>query len=201
MKLYYSPGACSMAVHIAANEANIEIDLRRVDLFTKTIEGGGDFYDVTAKGYVPAIELDNGEVLTEGAAIMQYIADLKPEIGLAPPNGTLARTRLQSALNFVSSELHKNMGPLFNPAALPGTRDYSLEILKRRYEFVNNELAGKDYWMGEQFTVADAYLFAITRAAFMGGAAWEEFANVRLYVECVAARPAVQAALRAEGLA
>jgi glutathione S-transferase len=200
MKLYYSPGVCSLSPHIVLREAGAAFELERVDLKTKTTRSGADFTAINAKGYVPALQLDNGEVLTEGPAIVQYIADLHPGAGLAPPPATLARARLQEWLNFISSELHKGFSPLFNPKAPPEYKALALESLTRRFDWLDHQLAGKPYLMGERFTVADAYCFTVltwTRPAKIDLARWP---NLAAYVERVRQRPKVREATVAEGL-
>ena len=200
MKLYYSPGACSLSPHIVAQEAGIPLQLVKVDLGTKTVAREGDFWAVNPKGYVPTLELDDGEVLTEGPAIVQYLADLKPDKHLAPANGTLARARVQEALNYVTSEIHKTYSPLFRPDTLAAVREERLAYLKKRYALLDQQLAGRDYLFGKQFTVADAYLFSVTRWAHAVKLDLSEFANLQAFQKRVADRPGVQAALKAEGL-
>lgn len=201
MKLYYSPGACSLAVHIVAQEAGIPLQLERVDLKAKTTETGADFLAINPKGYVPVLQLDDGAVLTEGVAVMQYLADLKPESGLAPANGTLPRYRLQEWLTYINSELHKSFSPLFNPATPEQTRAERAEYLLRRYRLVEAHLAAHPYLLGEQFSVADAYLFVVTNWARIVKLDLSELPALLAFQQRVAARPAVQAALKAEGLA
>jgi glutathione S-transferase len=200
MKLFYASGACSLSPHIVAQEAGIELRLQKVDLKSKTMASEGDFWGVNPKGYVPTLELDNGEILTEGPVIVQYLADLKPEKGLAPAAGTFERYRLQEWLGFVNSELHKSYSPLFRPETPAETRADRLAYLKRRYETVEKRLADRPYLMGGAFTVADAYLFTVTNWAGHVKFDLSPFPNVRAFQERVAARPAVQAAMRAEGL-
>jgi len=200
MKLYYSPGACSLSTHIVALEAGIPLSLERVDIRAKTTETGADFLSITAKGYVPALQFDDGEVLTEGVAIMQYLADLKPESGLAPSNGTLPRYRLQEWLTYINSELHKSYSPLFNPAISDENRVERAEYLRQRYRLVEAQLAGQAYLLGEQFTVADAYLFVVTNWARMVKLDLSDFPALLAFQQRVVERPSVQAALRAEGL-
>jgi len=200
MKLYYSPGACSLSPHIVANELGIPFTLERVDGKAKRTETGQDFWRINPKGYVPALELDSGEVLTEGPAIVQYLVDHNGNTKLAPPNGTLARSRLQEMLGYINSEIHKTYSPLFRDDAPETTRTERKAYLKRRYELIEKILAQQPWLLGEQFTVADAYLFTVTR--------WAEFVQLDLsafpallaFQQRVAARPAVQAALVAEGL-
>ena len=200
MKLFYSPGACSLSPHIVAREAGIDLELVKVDTKTKTVAADGDYWTVNPKGYVPAIEVDNGEVLTEGPAIVQYLADLKPESHLAPANGTWARTRLQEALNYITSEIHKSYSPLFRPDVLPAVREERLAYLKRRYALLDKQLEGRNYLFGDQFTVADAYLFVVTSWARGVKLNLSDFANLLAFQKRVAARPAVRAAMQAEGL-
>ena len=202
MKLYYAPGACSLSPHIVAREAGMDLKLDKVDLFgTRKTESGRDFNTVNPKGYVPALELDDGQVLTEGPVIVQYLADRKPESGLAPPPGTLERYRLQEALGFINSEIHKSYGPLFNPKISPERRQEQLDTLRKRFSLVDKMLSGKKYLLGERFTVADAYLFVMVSWADFVKLDISEFANVLAFQKRVGARPAVQAALKAEGLA
>ena len=200
MKLFYASGACSLSPHIVAQEAGIEVRLQKVDLKTKTIASEGDFFGINAKGYVPALELDDGEVLTEGPVIVQYLADLKPEKGLAPAAGTLARYRLQEWLGFINSELHKSYSPLFRPDTPAETRAERQAYLTKRYGVVEKQLAGRPYLTGENFTVADAYLFTVTSWAAKVKFDLSPFPNLRAFQERVAARPAVKAAMKAEGL-
>ena len=200
MKLFYAPGACSLSPHIVAAEAGIDLELVKVNLGTKTVAAEGDYWAVNPKGSVPALELDNGEILTEGPAIVQYLADQKPEARLAPANGTLARYRLQEALNYITSEIHKSYSPLFNPKILPEVRAERVEYLRRRYALLDKQLAGRKYLLGDQFTVADAYLFVVTRWAKAAKVDLSDYANLQAFQNRVAARPAVQVALREEGL-
>jgi glutathione S-transferase len=200
MKLYYSPGACSLSPHIVANEAGIPIELVKVDTKTKSIRQEGDFWAVNPKGYVPALELDDGEVLTEGPAIVQFLADSRPEAALAPANGTFARVRLQEALNYITSEIHKAYSPLFNPEVLPAVREERLAYLRKRYALVEKQLEGRKYLLGDSFTVADAYLFAVTNWARLVKLDLSDFPNQREFQKRVGSRKSVLAALRAEGL-
>ena len=200
MKLYYKAGACSLSPHIVLREAGLAFELERVDLASKKTGSGGDYFGVNPKGYVPALALDDGQLLTEGPAIVQYLADLVPEKRLAPPAGTMARTRLQEWLNFIATELHKGFSPLYNPRAPEEWKAVARELLAKRIALVAERLAGRDYLMEDAFTVADAYLFTVLN--------WAAFAKVDLspwpvlgaYQARVAARPAVRAALLAEGL-
>ena len=200
MKLFYATGTCALSPHIVAEEAGIELRLQKVDLKTKTINSEGDFLAINAKGYVPALQLDDGEVLTEGPVIGQYLADLKPEKGLAPRAGTLARYHLQEWLGYINSEIHKTYSPLFRPTTPAETRAERLAYLGKRYDLVEKQLTGRSYLLGEQFTVADAYLFTVTNWAGTVKLDLAPFPNVRAFQERVAARPAVKAAMKAEGL-
>ncbi|HLS84838.1 MAG TPA: glutathione transferase GstA [Burkholderiales bacterium] len=200
MKLYYSPGACSLSPHIVSREAGIPLELKKVNLKEKTVEGGGDYWKVNGRGYVPSLELDNGEILTEGPAIVQYLADQKPESGLAPKLGTFERYRLQEWLNFITAEIHKGFSPLFKPNTPDEYKRISKENLATRFDWIERQLEGRQYVMGERFTVADAYLFVVlswTQPMQMDLSKWP---NIRAYLERVRARPAVQEALKAEGL-
>src|SRR5262245_55948062 len=194
MKLYYSSGSCALSPHIVALEAGIPIETVKVDLKTKTVDEEGDYWAVNPKGYVPALELDGGEVLTEGPAIVQYLADLKPEAKLAPPNGTLERYRLQETLGYLNSEIHKTYSPLFYPKTHPETRQEREEYLRKRYALFEKTLADKPYLFGDGFTVADAYLFTVTNWARFLKLDFSAFPNLLAFQERVAGRPAVQAA-------
>jgi glutathione S-transferase len=200
MKLYYSPGACSLAPHIVTRELGLDVALRKVNTKEKTVEGGGDYWKVNGRGYVPALELDSGEFLTEGPVISQYLADLKPESGLAPRAGTLERYRLQEWLNFLTSEIHKSFSPLFKPNTPEDYKPVAKENLANRFDWIEKQLAGKEYLLGNRFSVADAYLFTLlnwTRPMKIDLARWP---NLAAYHARVAARPKVQEAMRAEGL-
>lgn len=199
MKLYYSPGVCSLASHIALREAGADFSLARVDMATKTLEDGSSFASVNPKGYVPALQLDDGSCLTEGPAIMQYVADLHPEADIAPKAGTLDRARLQEWLNFLGSEVHKAFSPLFR-GATGDWREASLNTIHLRFGQLNEHLGKHDYLLNDRFSVADAYLFVIlgwTRAMKIDLAPWPA---LQAFVERIGARPKVQDALRAEGL-
>ena len=200
MKLYYAPGACSLSPHIVAREAGIPLELVKVDVATKTVAREGDYWDVNPKGYVPTLVLDDGQVLTEGPAIVQYLADHAPEAGLAPPNGTFERVRLQEALNYLTSEIHKSYSPLFKPDVLPAVREERLAYLTRRYALIEKQLEGRQYLLGDRFSVADAYLYTLTRWARGLKLDLAGFPNVQAFQKRVGSRKAVIAALRAEGL-
>ena len=201
MKLYYSSGACSLSPHIVAREAGIPLQLVKVDTKAKRTEGGADFLAINPKGYVPVLELDDGQVLTEGPAIVQYLADLKPASGLAPANGTLARYRLQEMLGYINSEIHKSYSPLFKPDTPEATRQERKEYLRKRYALVEDVLAKQTWLLGEQFTAADAYLFTVTNWAKHVDLDLSGFPAVLAFQTRAAERPAVQAAMDAEGLA
>ena len=199
MKLYYSPGACSLSPHIVSREAGIPLELKKVNTKDKTIEGGGDYWKVNPKGYVPALELDNGLVLTEGPAIVQYLADQKPDSGLAPKAGSLERYQLQGWLGFLNSEVHKGFSPLFKPNTPDEYKKISKENLAGRFDFLDKELGGREYLNGK-FSVADAYLFTLlnwTKPTQIDLAKWP---NLTAYLARVGARPKVQEAMKAEGL-
>ena len=200
MKLYFSPGACSLSPHIVLLEAGLPFSLDKVDLKAKTTASGQDYRTINAKGYVPALQLDSGEVLTEGPAIVQYLADLAPEKNLAPANGTVARAQLQSFLNFVGTEIHKNYSPLFDPSAGEEVKERARAALIKRYGYVNNMLKDSDYLGGNQFSVADAYLFVVTSWAGFLKFDLSAFPQLLAFQKRIGARPAVQQALRAEGL-
>jgi glutathione S-transferase len=200
MKLYYSPGVCSLSPHIVLREAGLAFEPVLASTKTHQLADGSDYYAINPKGYVPLLELDNGERLSEGPAIVQYIADQVPAKHLAPAAGTMARYRLQEWLNFISSEVHKAYSPLFNSKTPEDYKPVVRDKLLERYTWVNGQLEGKAYLMGETFTVADAYLYTVTRWARGAGLDLEPLANLTSYVARVAARPAVQEAMKAEGL-
>ena len=200
MKLYYSPGACSISPHIALCEAGIPHQIEKVDLKAKKTESGADYLAINPKGYIPALQLDNGEVLVEGAVIVQYIADHKPESGLAPKAGTMERYRLMEWLTFISSELHKGFSPLFNAAMPEEAKKIFRDRLALRWSFVDKQLAGKNYLMGANFSVADGYLYNMTRWAKRVELDLSGCPNVTAFAARVEARPKVVEALKAEGL-
>lgn len=201
MKLFLKPGACSLSVHIVLEELGLKYETDTVDLKGKKTGSGEDYLAINPKGYVPALQLDDGTLLTEGPAIVQYLADQHPDKKLAPANGTLARYQLQAWLTFIGTELHKTFSPLFNPTAPQEWKEQCRASIERRLAYVNEQLAGKDYLMGADFSVADAYLFTVV--------GWTKFVKIDIsglphllaYQKRVAARPGVQAALKAEGLA
>ena len=200
MKLYYAPGACSLSPHIVANELGIALKLEKVDNKAKRTETGRDYWQINPKGYVPALELDDGEVLTEGPAIVQYLGDQRPDAKLVPANGTLARVRLQEMLGYINSEIHKSYSPLFKDDTPEQTRIDRKAYLTRRYELIEKVLARQPWLLGDHFSAADAYLYTVTRWANAVKLDLSAFPHLRAFQERVAERPAVQAALSAEGL-
>ena len=200
MKLYYAPGACSLSPHIVARELGIPVELKKVNTKDKTMEGGGDYWKVNPRGYVPALELDNGEVLTEGPAIVQYLADQKPEAGLAPRNGTIERYRLQEWLNFLTSEVHKQFSPLFKPNTPEDYKPIAKQNVGTRFDWLDKQLEGKEYLTGKQFTVADAYLFVLSNWTKPTQIDLSKWPNLAAFQKRVAARPKVKEAMQAEGL-
>ena len=200
MKLYFSNGACSLSPHIVLCESGLPFELVRASTKTHALDDGTDYYTINPKGSVPLLELDNGERLTEGPAIVQYIADQAPDKHLAPANGTLERYRVQEWLNFITSELHKGYSPLFRPNTPDEYKVIAKDALNKKYAYVDGKLAGKHYLMGERFSVADAYLFTVTNWAGRVGVDLSEFKNVAAFMARMMARPAVQAAMKAEGL-
>jgi glutathione S-transferase len=200
MKLYYSTGACSLSPHICLREAGMTFDIVLAPTKTHKLPDGGDYYAINPLGYVPLLELDDGTRLTEGPAIVQYIADQVPDKNLAPANGTVARAQMQGWLNFISTELHKGISPLFNAATPPDYKVIVVDKLMSRLKWVDQQLAGKQYLMGEHFSVADPYLFTVTNWASVVKLDISSFANITAYRARMAARPAVQAAMKAEGL-
>jgi glutathione S-transferase len=200
VKLYFMPGACSLSPHIVLREAGLNFEVEQVDGKTKQTKAGQDFLKINPKGYVPTLQLDNGDVLTEGPAIVQYLADQKPESGLAPKSGTFERSRLQEWLNFITTELHKGFSPLFKPTTPEDYKGTVREALFNRIAYVDKQLAGKQYLMGDKFTVADAYAFTVLNWSNFQKLDLTPYANVTAYMARVKARPKVQEALKAEGL-
>jgi glutathione S-transferase len=199
MKLYYAPGTCSLSPHIVAREAGLPLTLVRVDNKNKTTETGEDYRAINPKGYVPLLELDNGVRLSEGPAIVQYLADLAPASKLAPANGTLERYQLQEWLNFITSEVHKQFSPLFDATMPEEAKEKFRNRLATRFDWIAGQLKGRDYLTGS-FTVADAYLFVVLGWTKFTGPDLARWPVLQEYVARVAARPRVQEALRAEGL-
>ena len=201
MKLYYAPGACSLAPHIVLNEAGLAFELVQANLKTHQLAAdGSDYYPVAPKGQVPLLELDNGERLSEGPAITQYIADQVPAKNLAPANGTMARYRLQEWLNFITSELHKGIGGLFNPAMPDEGKAVIKAKAASKLKWVDEQLEGRQYLMGDAFSIADAYLFTVTNWTQPTDIDISALKNLGAFQARMAARPAVQAAMKAEGL-
>jgi glutathione S-transferase len=200
MKLYYSPGTCSLASHIALYETGLQFETDRLIKTTKMTTGGENYMQVNPKGYVPALKLDNGSILTEGAAVLQYIADQKPDSGLAPPCGTMERYHLQEWLTYISSEIHKSFSPLFNKDASEDVKSHAHSMLSKRLVYAEAQLADKPFLMGDHFTVADAYFFVVMNWSKIVGFDLAPFPNIKEYLARIAVRPAVQAAMKAEGL-
>ena len=200
MKLYYAPGACSLSPHITLCESGLPFELVKVDLKAKTTEAGDDYTKINPKGAVPALGLDDGSVLTEGPAIVQMIADKAAGKNLAPANGSIDRYRLQEWLNFISTDLHKSFGPLFQPALSDETKQFFKDRIAKYFGYVDKQLAGKDYLMGKDFSVADGYLFVMLAWAGRMAIDISAFPNLKAYQGRVAARPAVVAAMTSEGL-
>jgi glutathione S-transferase len=196
MKLFYVPGVCSLSPHIALREAGLPFELDKVDRKTKISSAGVDYMAMNPKGYVPALQLDDGNVLTEGAAMVQYIADLVPEKKLAPSSGTIERYRLNEWLVYIATEIHKGFSPMF--AATDETRPGLVARQAGKFEFLNNKLAGKQYLMGDQFTVADGYLYTVLTWTPRVGMDLAKWPNLKAFFDRVGARPAVQEALAAE---
>ncbi|MDO5653536.1 MAG: glutathione transferase GstA [Brachymonas sp.] len=200
MKLYYSPGTCSLSPHIVLQETGLPHELVLTSIRSRKLADGSDFLAINPLGYVPLLELDDGTRLTEGPAIVQYLADQAPDKQLAPANGTLARYQLQSWLNYISTELHKGFSPLFNPAMPEEAKRLAVERLGSRLQHINDTLANKPYLMGEQFTVADVYLFVVSNWAEPTKIDLSPYPHLQAFRSRVAARPAVQAAMKAEKL-
>ena len=198
MKLYFAPGACSLAPHIVLREAGLPLELEQVDLKTKKTPSGVDFFTINAKGAVPALQLDGGQVLTEAAVIVQYLADRKPEAKLAPAAGTLERYRLQEWLNYTASELHKSFSPLFHSTTPEAVKQATKEALLGKFDYVNRQLEGKQFLLGDRFSAADAYLFVMTTWARFTGLDLSRFPALTAYHQRIKERPAVQAAVDAE---
>lgn len=198
--LFYAPGACSLSPHIVAEEAGLPLELVRVNLREHKLPDGSDYYAVNPKGYVPAVRTADGDMITEGTAIVQYLADQKPESKLAPPNGTMARVRLQELLGYISTEIHKAYSPLFHPEPAPGAREAAVAGLQKRYALIEDTLKDDGYLLGDTFSAADAYLFTVTNWGAMTKLDLSAFPKLQAFQARVAARPAVQRAMKAEGL-
>jgi glutathione S-transferase len=200
MKLFYSPGACSLAPHIVLREAQLPFELERVDLRSHKTQQGADFYTLNTKGCVPLLELDNGERLSEGPVITQYVADLADNTTLMPPAGTMARYRVMEWQNYITAELHKSFSPLFDPTSAEPTKASFQASLRRKFEWVDSQLEGKQFLTGDSFTAADAYLFTVAGWAPHVKLDVSDLKQLQAFLQRVAARPAVKAALQAEGL-
>ena len=200
MKLYFTPGACSLSPHIVASEAGIPLELIQVDLKTKALKTGGKLNQVNPKNYIPVLILDDGQMLTEGPVILQYLADLKPNANLIPKAGTMERYRVQEWLNFITSEVHKPFSPLFNPYVADDVKKMSLNKLGLRFNFIAPMLQKQPYLMGDDFCVADAYLFTVLNWAQWTHVDLGRWPALKSYVARVAARPKVKEAMKAEGL-
>src|ERR1700674_254239 len=200
MKLYFAPGACSLSPHIVLEEAGIAAETEQVNNQEKKTTSGKDYWTINPKGQVPALQLDSGEMLTEGPVIVQYLADQKPASGLVPPAGSIERYRVQEWLNFITSELHKSFGPIFRPTTPDAYKAISKENLGKRFDWIDKQLGGRSYLMGDKFTVADAYLFTVLHWSSRIEIDLAKWPNLKAYVDRVAARPKVQAAMKAEGL-
>jgi glutathione S-transferase len=200
MKLYFAPGACSLSPHIVLQEAGIAAETEQVDNKEKKTKSGKDYWSINPKGQVPALQLDSGEMLTEGPVIVQYLADQKPAAGLVPAAGTIERYRVQEWLNFITSELHKSFGPIFRPTTPDAYKAISKENIGKRFDWIDKQLAGRQYLMGDKFTVADAYLFTVLRWSSRVDIDVAKWPNLKTYMDRVGGRPKVQAAMKAEGL-
>ena len=200
MKLYYSPGACSLSPHIALIEAGLAYDLVKVNTKTHQFDGGADFYSVNAKGYVPVLELDDGQRLTEGPAIVQYLADSKPESGLAPKPGTMERVRVHEWLNFTTSEIHKTFSPLFSADTPDDYKELARKKLRARFDWLSKEIGDREFLVGNHYTVADGYLFVVLGWTDHVGLKLADWPALKAWHARIAQRPAVQKALKEEGL-
>jgi glutathione S-transferase len=200
MKLYYAPGACSMAPHIVAREAGIPVDLIKVDIPNKKTADGGDYWKINPKGYVPTLQLDDGQVITEVGVICQYLSDQKPETGLVPKMGTMARYHQMEALNFAATEVHKQIGAMFNPKMTAEMKEVQAGTIGRRLDALEKMLEGKNYIMGEQFSAADAYLFTVLNWTNVIKFDTSKWPNIQAFMARIGARPKVQETMKAEGL-
>lgn len=200
MKLFYFPGACSMSAHIVLHEAGLPCELERVDLAKKTTQGGGDFFAINPKGFVPALQLDNGQILTEAQVIVQYLADLVPDKNLVPPAGSLARYRVMEWLSYIATDLQKGFAPLFNPDTTAETRQTVHANLAQQFDYLAARLEQFDYLAGERYTIADAYLFTVLSWAAYVELDLGAWPSLQVYLTRIAARPAVMAAMKEENL-
>jgi glutathione S-transferase len=201
MKLFYKPGACSLAPHIVACEAGLPLELVPIDLAQKKMPDGSDYFAINPNGYVPALDIGEGSVLTEASVLVQYLADQKPDSGLMPPAGEIARYRVQQWLAFISTELHKNFSAFFKPGTPEATKEANRAVLDKRFAFLDSALEGRTYLMGETFTAADAYAWTVLGWSRHVGIDLSPYSNIGRYMAAVAARPGVQKALVEEGLA
>jgi glutathione S-transferase len=200
MKLYYSPGACSLAPHIVAREAGLSLDLEKIDLANRTKASGRSYLEVNPKGYVPALQVEDGTVMTEVSALIQYLADQAPQAGLIPAAGTPERYKVLEWIGFIATEIHKGFGPLWNPTTPDAVKQATKERLFQRFAYLDQQLDSRSYLTGERFTVADAYLFTVVNWTNFHGLSLGDYKNLAAFMERVAARPKVQEALQAEGL-
>lgn len=198
MKLYFNPSVCSLAPHIVLREAGLNFELIKVDIRAHTVSDGSDYYQINPKGYVPVLMLDNGELLTEGSVISEYLADLNPAANLVPPHGTMARTRLREWMAFISTEVHKGFAPLFNPSMTEELKAMTRTKLAGRLEWIVGQLGDKTYLMGDTFTIADAYLFTVLGWGKWTGVEITQWPTLVSYVAGIAARPKVMQAMAAE---
>lgn len=200
MKLYYKAGACSLSPHIILRESGVDFSLVKVDLAAKKTEAGDDYFDINPKGQVPALVLDDGSLLTEGVAIVQFLADKVPDRQLLAPAGSMTRYHTLEWLNYIATELHKGFSPLFNPATPEEYKAIARKALEKKLQYVNEELNDKQWLLGLRFTVADAYLFTVLRWAYAVKLDMAGLGNIEAFMERMETRPAVEAALAAEGI-
>jgi len=200
MKLYFSPASCSLASHIVLHELGVAFETDRVDLKTKKTFSGEDFWKINPKGYVPCLQLDSGEILTEGVVILQYLADLDSAKKLAPPVGSMERYRIQELLNFIATEVHKNFSPLWNKEAPDVIKQMAIERLGNRLNYLNTTMAGKDFAFGSSFSIADAYLFTVLNWAGYVKLEMTAWPHLIKYCERIKSLPSVQSAMKAEGI-
>ncbi|WP_170479986.1 glutathione transferase GstA [Ruegeria arenilitoris] len=201
MELFYTPGVCSLSPHIVLREVGAEFDLTQVNLAEKTTDKGGDYKEVNPRGYVPALRVSTGDVITEGSAIIQYLADQFPESGLAPAAGTIERAKLHSALNFVAAEVHKSFAPLFDASSTDELKEAAQKKVVSRFDMAEDMFKdGREYLMGSKFSIVDAYLFTVSTWLQMVGIDINQWPNVSKFADRIRNRPSVQAAMKAEGL-
>lgn len=200
MKLFYKPGACSLSPHIALREAGMDFTMEKVDLATKKTEHGADYLEINPKGQVPALQLEDGSLLTEGVAIVQFIADKVPDRQLLAPSGSMTRYHTLEWLNYIATELHKGFTPLFRPDTPDEFKPIARAALEKKFQYIEDELTEKQWLLGLRFTVADAYLFTVLRWAYAVKLDMNRFTHIADYMERMKARPAVAVALAAEGI-